>query len=191
MKVLGICGSPRKHGNSDILLDESLKGAREAGAEVTKFTIEELDISPCSAEEYDKVDERGLSPVRDDMRKIYDAIFESDAIILASPVFFGSLSCQSKMMIDRFQCVWVSKFVYGREVFSREIKGAFICVEATEREDFLQNARSIVKHFFATIKAEYAEELLCPGFDSAGSVLKDEKVMKNARNLGKRITRTA
>ncbi|MBD3296200.1 MAG: flavodoxin family protein [Candidatus Omnitrophica bacterium] len=187
MKVLGICGSPRKNGNSDILLDEALKGAREAGAEVDKMTIEELDISPCGAEEYDKVDERGLSPVRDDMQRVYDAIFECDAIILASPIFFGSVSSQTKMMIDRFQCVWVSRNVLGKEVFPRRIKGGFICVEATERDDFIQNARSITRHFFATVNAEYIAEAVCKGLDAKGAVKEHPEYLAEAKLVGRKL----
>ncbi len=187
MKVLGICGSPRKGGNTDILLEKALEGARESGAETEKIVLNDLDISPCQEEEYENVNDEGFSVVDDDIHLIYRKINGSDVLILASPIFFGSLSAQTKTMIDRFQCVWLAKFMRNRELFPGKREGAFICVEASHREDFFRNARSIVRHFFATANVRYKEEAFCPGLDKKGAALEHPEYLEKARELGRRL----
>jgi multimeric flavodoxin WrbA len=187
MKILGILGSPRKGGNSDTLLDKALEGAKSAGAEIEKIVLDDLDISPVREEEYEKVNDEGFSVVDDDMELVFGKIREADAVVLASPVFFGSLSAQTKTMIDRFQCVWLAKNILKKDMFPTRKKGAFICVEATDREDFFQNARAIVRHFFATVNIEYGKELFCPGCDKKGAVLQRAECLEEAFELGKTL----
>ena len=187
MKILGICGSPRTGGNTETLLDKALEGAASSGAECEKIILEKLNIAPCSEREYEEVSDKGLSPVDDDIPVIYRKIQESDGLILGSPIFFGSLSAQTKVMIDRFQCVWVAKNMRNIDVFSKKMKGAFICAEATERKDFFENARAIVKNFFATISAGYENELFCPGVDKKGSVLEKPDMLEKAFEMGRKL----
>ncbi len=187
MKVLGIMGSPRNEGNTDVLLDKALEGAGASGAETEKIVINDLDISPCQEVEYENVNEAGLSVVDDDMHLIFRKVREADVLILASPTFFGSLSTQTKMMIDRFQCVWLAKNIFNKGIFTGEKRGAFICAQATGREDFFDNAKSIVKHFFATIGVKYQEEVFCPGVDKKGSVLEKPEFLEKAYKLGRKM----
>ncbi|MEA3489752.1 MAG: flavodoxin family protein [Candidatus Omnitrophota bacterium] len=187
MKVLGLLGSPRKGGNTDVLLEKALEGAGSSGAETEKLVLNDLDIAPCQEREYENINEEGLSVVEDDIQLIFRAIKEADALIVASPVFFGSLSAQTKTMIDRFQCVWLAKNILHRDVFGKRMKGGFICVEASEREDFFDNARSIVRHFFATINISYEEELFSPGVEKKGDVLEKSDVLRKAYDMGKAL----
>jgi len=185
MKVLGICGSPRKKGNSDLLLDRTLTGARASGADSEKIYLNEMLFRPCQEEEYYAVNSEGLSVVADDMQKVYKQVHECDVFILASPIFFGSLSAQTKAMIDRFQCVWVSRNLLHKQIFTQKKAGAFISVEASLRQDFFRNARSIVKNFFALINVRYSGELLCPGVERRGDVRKIPGLMERAFELGR------
>ncbi len=187
MKVLGISGSPRTGGNTDILLEKALEGAASCGAETEKIILNELEIAPCQQQEYENVNDEGLSVVDDDIQIIFRKIKESGALILASPIFFGSLSAQTKTMIDRFQCVWLAKNILKKDVFTGKIAGGFICVEATLREDFFDNARSIVRHFFATIGVSYRGEVFCPGLDKKGKVLEHPGCLESALELGRKI----
>ena len=187
MKVLGICGSPRRGGNTETLLDKALEGASSGGAECEKIVLSELKISPVSEEEYEKINSEGFSPVEDDMQLIYRKIKEADALIFASPIFFGSLSSLAKMMIDRFQCVWLAKNIKGVDLYPEKKKGAFLCAQATERKDFFDNAKSIVRHFFATVNMRYEEELFCPSLDKKESVQKHRDYLQEAYELGKRM----
>lgn len=187
MKILGICASPRKNGNTDTLLEKVLAGAKARGAKTEKIVLSDLNIQPVSEKEYENVTKEGLSVVRDDMNAVFLKIAECDALVVASPIFFGSISAQAKAMIDRFQCVWLAKKTLNKEVFQKEKKGVFVAVEATTREDFFRNAKSIVRHFFATINVKYVGELFCPGVDAKGKVSEKPEVLQKAYELGVKL----
>jgi len=186
VKVLGIGGSPRTGGNTDILLDRVLESARKKGAQTEKLVLNELDFCPC--QECEKMRDDGTCKIEDDMRLVYAGIDESDAVVLASPIFFGSLSAQTKMMIDRFQCMWRAKFIVETVPRVSEKKGAFIAVEASRKESFLKNGSSIVKNFFATAGIIYQEELFCTGTDRKGAIHERDDCLKTAEEIGRRIT---
>ena len=185
MFILGINGSPRIGGNTDILLDKSLGGARLKGAETEKIILNKLKFSPC--QECENMRDDGVCIIEDDMQIIYKKVKEADAIILASPIFFGSLTAQMKMMIDRFQCVWKAKHIYKRDIYKGNRIGGFISVQASKKRDFFNNAKSIVRNFFKVISVDYREELFCQGVDEKGEILKHPKFLKKAFELGKRI----
>ena len=187
MKILAINGSPRIGGNTDTLLDKVLEGAKSKGAEVEKIILNELKFSPC--QECENIKDNGSCIVQDDMQDVYEKIKNVDVLILASPVFFGSLSAQSKMMIDRFQCAWRAKYRLKKDAGYKKIAGVFISVEGSDRKDFFENAKSIVKNMFATINVDYKEELFCPGVDGKVGILKHPDCLKKAFDLGERLTK--
>jgi len=185
VKIIGINGSPRIGGNTDILLDKVLEGAKSKGGDVEKVILNNLKFSPC--QECKNMRDDGTCIIEDDMQPLYKKIEDADAIILASPIFFGSLSAQTKMMIDRFQCVWRAKYIFKKEVFKKRKKGAFISVEASTRQDFFDNAKAIIKNLFATINADYEDELFCAGVDEKESILKYPNALKKAFEIGEVI----
>ena len=185
MKVLAISGSPRIGGNTDILLDKILEGARSKGAKTEKIILNKLEFCPC--QECESMKDDGTCIIEDDMQPLYRKVEEADALILASPIFFGSVSAQTKMMIDRFQCLWRAKYMLKKETSERKKGGYFVSVEASARKDFFDNARSVVKNLFAAIGVEYREELFCSGIDRKGSILKHSDILEKAFELGERI----
>ena len=185
MNVLGINGSPRVGGNTDILLEEALKGASREGARTEKIVLNNLNFSPC--QECENARDDGTCIIEDDLQPIYQKINEADVIILASPIFFGSLSAQMKMMIDRFQCLWRAKYLVKKNV-GKKRKGGFISVEASTRKNFFDNAKSIVKNFFAVIDVDYQEELFCSGVSEKGDILKHPNFLKRAFELGRGLS---
>lgn len=188
VKVLGINGSPRTGGNTDILLDKALEGAKSRGAGTEKIVLNTLEFSPC--QECAEVKKDGTCKIEDEMQLLYPKIESTNALILASPIFFGSLSAQTKMMIDRFQCLWLAKYVFKTRESEKKRPGAFICVEASTRKDFFENAKSIAKNFLATIDTIYEEELLCPGVDKKGAILEHKDCLKKAFEIGENIAST-
>ncbi|MBA7706766.1 hypothetical protein ES703_115623 [subsurface metagenome] len=80
MRVLGIMGSPRMEGNTDLLLDEVLRGAQSQGAEVEKIIVDKLNIAPCR--EYYGCLKEGNCVIRDDMDDIYPKLLEADGVIV-------------------------------------------------------------------------------------------------------------
>jgi len=185
MKVLGLNGSPREGGNTDLLLDKVLEGARSKGALTEKIILNKLKFIPC--QECETMADDGLCLVKDDMQAVYKKIKEADAIVFASPVFFGSLSAQSKMMIDRFQCAWRAKYIFKKDTGYKKMPGIFISLEGSARKDFFENAKVIVKNFFATINAAYKGELFCPGIEEKASILKHPGYLKKAFDLGVKL----
>jgi multimeric flavodoxin WrbA len=184
--VLGINGSPRIGGNTDILLDKILDGAASRNARVEKVILNTLKFSPC--QECEDIRDDGTCKLEDSFKPLYKKIEDADVIILASPIFFGSLTSQTKMMIDRFQCAWRAKYILKKDAFPRKKKGVFVSVEASERRIFFDNAKSIVRNFFAVINAKYTAEFFCPGIDEKGAVLKYPDILKNAFELGRRLS---
>ncbi|MCP4650442.1 MAG: flavodoxin family protein [PVC group bacterium] len=183
--VLGISGSPRRGGNSDVLLDKALEGAQSLGAKAEKIILNDLVFSPCQSCE--ELSDNGNCLITDDMQTIYPMVQEADILIVSSPVFFGSLSAQTKMMIDRFQCWWRAKHVLNIAVQNKDKIGAFICVQADNKKKFFDNSRSIIKNFFVTVNTEYSEELLCSGLDEKGSVLKSPDILEKAIAVGQKM----
>ncbi|MFH1594287.1 MAG: flavodoxin family protein [Candidatus Omnitrophota bacterium] len=185
MKVLGISGSPRIGGNTDVLLEKALEGARSSGAETEKIILNSLNMVPC--QECVKVENDGTCQIEDDFQNVYKSIKGADTVILASPIFFGSLSAQTKVMIDRFQCHWRYRYILKKITEEKTRPGLLILVEASTRGSFLENAKSIVKNFFATAGLSYAGELLCQGIDEKGAILSHPDLLDKATKLGKAL----
>lgn len=98
--VLILKSSPRENGNSNTLAGQVEAGAREAGAEVESLMLHHMDIRPCDA--CDVCQETGVCIVKDDMQKIYPLLEKADAIVIASPIYWFTISAQAKLCIDRW-----------------------------------------------------------------------------------------
>lgn len=105
-KVLILSGSPRNGGNSDILCDEFMKGAKEAGNEVEKIRVAAKKIAPCSACYYCR-DNSGTCVHKDDMAEVLQKMIDADVLVLSSPVYFYSIDAQLKALIDRTVARWL------------------------------------------------------------------------------------
>jgi multimeric flavodoxin WrbA len=99
MRLLGIVGSPRKNGNTEIMMKEALKIAQDAGFETDMFLMSSRQVSPCDA--CGACFKIGTCVVQDDMQKLYDLMEQADGIIFGSPVYFGGVSAQTKAIMDR------------------------------------------------------------------------------------------
>ena len=92
MRVLGIAGSPRRGGNTDLLLAEVMKGAASRGAQAKTIILNDLKIAPC--QHCDACLKTGRCKVMDDMQMIYDELRQADRIVLASPIQFMGVTAQ-------------------------------------------------------------------------------------------------
>lgn len=100
-KIVVVCSSPRRHGNSEILVDQFIKGAQEAGNEVEKIILNDYTIKSCIACEYCRHHDNQCIH-KDQANEVIEKIIQSDIFVLATPIYFGSLSAQLKILIDRF-----------------------------------------------------------------------------------------
>ena len=138
--ILAIYGSPRRRGNTATLLDHAVQGAQEAGASVEKIVLRDLKISPCL--EIYGCKETGRCIIQDDFQRVYDQLLACQGLMLASPIFFYSVSAHTKMLIDRCQSLWVKKYwidkvPYGQGKLKR--KGIFLSVGATRGKNSLRD----------------------------------------------------
>jgi len=100
MKITGISGSPRKHQNSEQLVNTALGTAEDRGFEVDQIFLSEHTITPCTGCG-GCADADGVCVIRDDMTALYALLEDADAIIVASPVYFGCMTAQLKALFDR------------------------------------------------------------------------------------------
>ncbi|MDO8737146.1 MAG: flavodoxin family protein [Thermoleophilia bacterium] len=191
VRVLGILGSPRLAGNTDKLLDRALAGAKDAGAEVEKISLCDLDISGCI--ECNDCYETGSCTIGDEMDIVYAALERADRVILASPMFFMGVTAQAKAVIDRCQCYWALKYIL-KERFPRLENaparyGSFIGVGGTSGEKLFEGTMLTLKYFFDAIDAKPAEEfyVLVRGVDDKDDVLKRDEALHAAYESGKSL----
>ncbi len=183
--LLAIAPSPRRNGNSDMLLKEFSRAAEDAGWQVDMIFVNDMVFRPCQA--CDACARDGRCICKDDMQDIYPKMIKADALVVASPITFGSINAQLKMFIDRFQCWWHAKYNLKTPFISEEAnrQGFFICVGALKREQYCDNALQIIKVFFHNINHKLAGSLAFRGYDEKGAVLEDPEALARAYRAGK------
>jgi multimeric flavodoxin WrbA len=185
-KILAIYGSPRRKGNTTLLLDRAVQGASDAGTQVEKIVLRDLKMSPCL--EIYACKETGRCAIQDDFQKVSDRLLACDGLMLASPIFFYTVSSHTKILMDRCQSLWVKKYwidkiPYGQSKFTR--KGLFISVGATKGKRLFDGTLLTVKYFFDVLDTELWRALLYRGLDFEGDVLKHPEFLQEAYETGK------
>ena len=99
MKILGIVCSPRKGGNTEILVREALEAVREAGHETELVLVADKDIAPCDG--CGACEGDGTCKIEDDMQTIYKQLELADGVIFGTPVYFLNVSAKAKAVMDR------------------------------------------------------------------------------------------
>jgi len=189
VKITALNGSPRPGGNTELLLEAALRPLREAGNVVSVFNLNILKIKPC--QDCGGCAKTGLCIHADDMSKIYDALREAERIILASPIFFYSLSAQTKAMVDRCQSFWCEKYRLMKSIPAgpRGRKGLLLLVGGMKKEDGRRTAEVVAKGFFRTVSVPEHETLFFGGVDAFGDILSHPTAIQDAREAGLRLGR--
>ncbi|MFC2010606.1 flavodoxin family protein [Chloroflexota bacterium] len=187
MKILGMAGSPRRGGNTDMLLAEFMKGAAEKGVEVKTIILNNLKFVSCH--HCDACLEKGECRIKDDMQGIYDEFEQADVIVLASPIQFMGITAPMKAMIDRFQSRWARKYVLKMPPLGseRERKGFFISVGGTKLKNLFEPSLVIVKTFFRLMDITYAGELIFRDVDEKGAIARHPDAMRQAFLAGQKL----
>lgn len=187
MKIAAFLGSPRAQGNTELLLNEALGAAREAGHETRVFNLNTMNIKPC--QNCGGCEETGCCIVDDDMNKIYTAIREADRIILASPIFFFGLSAQAKAMVDRCQAFWCDKYLLKRSIPAgpHGRKGLLLLVGGMKKEIGIQCSEASAKAFFRTVSVPEHETLAFLGVDAKGAIREHPTALHDAYEAGKKL----
>lgn len=132
MRVLGITSSPRKNGNTEILMQKALEAAEKEGCETEMFRLSEKQVAPCDA--CGSCSETGKCVILDDMQELYAMLLKADGVIFGSPVYFGSVTAQGKAVIDRMFALLQKRELKGK------VAGALV---VTRRVGAIQ-ARSLI-----------------------------------------------
>ena len=187
MKVLGIAGSPRRGGNTDMLLAELMRGAAGKGAEVKTIVLCDLNFSTCV--HCDACLKKGICKYQDDMQAIYQDFEQADVIVLASPIQFTGVTATMKAMIDRFQSRWVRKYVLKIPPLgdNRVRKGFFISVAGRKVPDVFEPALVMIKTFFRILDISYAGDLLFSSIDEKGAIAKHPDLLQQAFAAGEKL----
>ena len=187
LKVLGIAGSPRRGGNTDLLLAEVMRGAASSGAKVKTIILNELKIAPC--QHCDGCLETGRCKVEDDMQMVYRELEDADRIVLASPIHFMGVTAQMKAMIDRCQALWARKYILKQPPLGnrRERKGLFISVGGRRIANLFEPALATVKALFIILDITYAGELLFSRVDEKGAIAKHPDALRQAFLAGQKL----
>jgi multimeric flavodoxin WrbA len=184
VKIIGIVGSPKKEGNTSYLVETALKSAKSAGADTDIINLGSVNIEPCVACDICKA--MGECGIEDDISEILEIMMESDGMIIGSPVYFGSVTSQLKILIDR------SRPLRGSFRLKNKVCGA-IAVGGS-RNGGQESTISVIHDFLlihdAIIVGDGAP-MAHYGGTGVGDTKIDEIGIETSQNLGKRVTELA
>ena len=179
MKVLGICCSPRKKGNTEVMVQTALDEARKAGAETELVSLAGKTVSPCDA--CCACSKTGKCHIKDDMQDIYPKLLEADGIIFGAPVYYWSVCAQAKALIDR------TFAFYGKSELRNKVAGVVVTAQRSGNA----GAIAMFNGFFTTqkmIMVGWADGISGDeGYSDKEAVRKDKKGMSRAEVLGEKV----
>src|SRR5512136_2869499 len=189
IKVIGISGSPHRHGNTETLLDSFLEGAKAAGATVEKVVLRDLDYSPCRG--CNACHKTGECIVRDDAIALFDKILKADAIAVASPIYSMGITAELKGLIDRAQYIWARKFVLKNLYFTNEHiqrhKGIFISTAGLSWDNVFDAAFPAITAFFNTLGFEYYDNIIANNMDQYKNIRGHPTALAEAFKKGQKV----
>lgn len=179
--VLIFKGSPRVKGNSSLLAGKTAEGAQAAGADVETFSLHTMDIRPCDA--CDTCQETGVCVLKDDMQMLYPKLREAEAIVIASPVYWFTMSAQTKLFIDRWYALESSQ--------GNALKGKQFGIILTygDTDPYSSGAINAIRSFqdmFHYLGADIAGMVYGTAMNE-GDVLHQPELLERAYQLGEKL----
>ncbi len=175
MKVIAFNGSPRAGGNTETLLAEVLRGAASRGAQIEQMALNKLNISPCQA--CDACRKIKRCRIQDDMQALYDKLFEADAIVLGTPIYYWGPSAQLKRFIDRWYAI-------DQEGLREKLAGKrflLVCAFGDTDEDTAHRA-------IDWLEMRFTEPLLGAGLLDRDDAAKNDAIKQRAFAAGVSLT---
>ncbi|MBN2054008.1 NAD(P)H-dependent oxidoreductase [bacterium] len=176
--VLAFMGSPRRGGNTDVLVDEALRGAAAAGARVEKVVLVEHDIQPCRG--CAECQETGACVIEDDMRGLLVKMEEADAWILGTPVYWWGPTAQYKAFLDRW-------FGAGRVVNFKRHRVGLIIPLGDNNEETAKWTVGMLRTGLGYLGVEVVATLLAAGVYRLGEAAKKDALMADAFVMGGKL----
>jgi multimeric flavodoxin WrbA len=179
MKLLGLSFSPRKEGNTELLLEKAFIGASQQGAQTELYRVADKDIKPCDG--CGTCFKTGECHIKDDMQELCDRMLEADGIIFGTPVYFYNMTAQGKAVIDRTITLGRPDRTLANKVGGIIVVGGSLgLIDAVKDFYFYMVTRQMLP---ANFIAAYAAH--------AGDVKKLQKCMSAAEDLGKQMVKIA
>jgi len=188
LQVLGVSGSPRLQGNSDILIEKALAGARSGGASTESIALRDMQITPC--QECDACLGSGECCIEDDFPNILDKLLECDRLVIATPIFFMSVSAYVKALIERCQCLWARKYVLKQPLLAdgeRDRRAMLISVAGTRSEQMFECVTLTMKYWLDVLEMKQVSSLFVNQVDDKGNILKHLSALSESFRLGQRL----
>ena len=184
-RIAAIYGSPRRGGNTDLLLNRFIDGIAECSIfkdgtlrpRVDRIIVSGLGISPCRECRHCSMD--GNCIIKDKMQDIYPIIIESNLILVASPVFFTTVYGYLKSFIDRFQRFWALKYELKRKIISAENKkGMLFSCAGSKQENIFDCTKKVMRSFFDVLYTDYYDDFCYNNIDFKGDISKNHEILK-------------
>lgn len=189
VSVLGVSGSPHRHGNTETLLDEFLEGAERAGAKIEKVVLKNLDYTPCKG--CNACHRTGTCIVHDDLEDLFEKILGADCLAIASPIYSMGITAELKGVIDRAQYLWARKFIIKDLYFSHDHimrhKGVFLSTAGLGWDTVFDAAFPAITAFFNTTGFEYYDNIIANDMDRYGGIRGHPTALAEAREKGKEV----
>ena len=183
--IVALYGSPRRNGNTATLLKMAVQGAADGGAQVEEVVLRDLKMSPCL--EIYACRQTGRCAIQDDFQPLYDKLLRCSGIMLASPIFFYTVSAHTKILMDRCQSLWVKRYWLENTPFGQVDegrKGLFISVGATKGKRLFEGSLLTVRYFLDALGMPLWRSLLYRGLDFEGDVDKFPAYLEEAYQAG-------
>ena len=176
MRILAFVGSPRKGGNTDILVEEILRGARTNGHSTEKLRLYDYDILPCIDCRSCKNSESGYNcALSDGMREIYPKLEAANIIIFGTPIYWYGPTAKMKLLIDRLRPYIASKRLSGK-------KGILV-VPSEEGPDCCGSLMQMFRMSFDYLGMQMAGSILASAYER-GEVKKNPGDLSRAFHMG-------
>jgi multimeric flavodoxin WrbA len=192
IKVLAFAGSPRRHGNSETMLDWVLGSmVEDKDVVIEKIALSEANVHPCNG--CNACEKLNKCVQRDGMDVLHDKLLAADCIILASPIFCMGIASQPKALIDRAQVFRSRKYVLKLPIVPEERKGKrmgiFLASAGQNWDHVFDAAVPSVKCFFHVIEVKDADisYLMVNGVDEKGAIERHPTAHADAMKLGKTV----
>jgi len=197
IKILGIIGSPRKGGNTELLVQKALESAAKVGGvETDLIRLCEKKIAPC-VDCKACIRNKTLCIIEDDMQEIYLKLIEADGIIIGSPVYFGTVSAQLKTVMDRTLPLHPMYAPRCAETGLKNKIGAAITVGDGKfggQEEALDTIRNFMLNHGMIVVSGIPPEghwQACGTAAEPGKISDDKYALESARGIGLRVANTA
>ncbi len=177
MKIVVIKGSPHKKGSSNMLAEQFIKGAQEAGHTIIEMDAAHMDMHPCIGCEHCGMN--GECVHKDDNRVIRDALLNSDMVVFVTPIYYFGMSAQLKMVIDRF-------YSYTTRLSGKGLKAALIAAAWDSGDDVMPYTAEHYKKLCRYMNFENVRMILGTGCGSP-AMTKNSRYMEEAYQLGKSL----